>query len=273
MRISLLTLLLVAGLCPGCSPGPVDQATQAGDEDAEAEAIRRTVFHAQRGGFERHELDGFMAQWTDDAQLVIRRTEKDDQYERVIHRSQIEAVRALVYRGENLPFPSPKLKITYDEVRVEVSGERATLRARTTIRGDGGWEQAQENFRLRKTAQGWRIAGNLYWPIKWNSGDETIVYNDDTFKELDAAVEQARRQDDPRELGSALGDALRYAEAYRVAKKLTTRPDATPDDWYQCGFMAIQLGDADDAKRCFAKARSLESNSAVPEDTTPDEKE
>ena len=243
--------------CTGAEENGKAPRTAGADQ---VKSIEQVVFEAQRAGFERHDLKAYMRQWTDDAQIVLGRSAEPDKSDVVLDRKQIEATRRLMFRD----MLDPALKLNHEDVQVEVTGDRAELRVRTTATFEGGFEAGREIYRLRKTPDGWKVFLNRWWPTKTQSGAETITYDAATWKSLDDRVTKARQDGDPHELISALRSAYRFAEAHATARKLTDRPDATVDDWVSRGFAALYAGDADDTLRSFEKARTLDPDASVP---------
>ncbi|MHC4404871.1 MAG: DUF4440 domain-containing protein [Planctomycetota bacterium] len=230
----------------------------------EADAIRKTVFDAQRAGHVRHDLEAYMAQFTEDAQIVGGRSEKPHQYDLALNRKKIEATRRLRFRGRTWV-----TKLEFDDARVEIAGGEAVLRVHTTVEVAGTTEtshveEVQEIYRLRRTPDGWKVFLNRWWPAKMEFPGERVVYDVKTWQALDADVEQAKRDGDPQALASAFFWAFRFAEAHAAAGKLTGRPDAEASDWALRGQAALFAGDAADATRSFATARSLNPEVALP---------
>ncbi|MBY0525397.1 MAG: DUF4440 domain-containing protein [Gemmataceae bacterium] len=129
--------------------------------------IVKLVQDSQRAGIERHEFDGYITIWAADAKLVYSRAETASVYDTIWSRAQLEATVRTKCRAER-----PKdVKLTYENVRTEVAGDRAVLRCRTTKRAAEGTSIADEVFQLRRTDAGWKVFENRFWLIEWRDGD------------------------------------------------------------------------------------------------------
>src|SRR5262245_16583734 len=63
--------------------------------DATGADLAKKIQESQQAGFERHDLDAFLAIWADDAKRIVGRTEKPDKYDTVLTRAQLEATHKL----------------------------------------------------------------------------------------------------------------------------------------------------------------------------------
>ena len=225
----------------------------------EKDIVAKTVFDAQRAGFVRHDIKAYMSQWTDDAKLVGGRRDTPELYDFTMNRKQIESSRRMLFQGK----PAiTKVDFEVDDVKVE--DDRATLRVRSTSHFDGGTVQVGEIYRLRKTGEGWKVFENRWWLIRRQIGDRTIVYDAEKLKRADAAVIREKRTGSSEALVSAMRDACRFKEAHRAAIAVTKDKGATAVDWLVRGTLAMQVGDANDAKVSFLKALSLDANVELP---------
>lgn len=60
-------------------------------EDSDRETIQKLVQDSQRAGHIKHDLDKYMSMWTDDAKIIIGRSEKAGPYDVTIPRKEFEA--------------------------------------------------------------------------------------------------------------------------------------------------------------------------------------
>jgi hypothetical protein len=221
--------------------------------------IRDLIVTAQRAGFEKNDLDGYMKQWADDAQIIAGRGPEPGEHDTTLDRKQIEATRRV--RFETLPklFSSDPLKLQFEDLKIDVSGGQAVVRATAKVSyGESGefYEQVKEIYKLRRAPDGWRVYSDRFWLEETKTPDGATRFDAEKWEQFDAEVAAARKSNDPRRLVPALMAAMRFAEAHTIAKQITANDD--DDDWHLRGWAALQAGDASDAVRSFQKAKLLE---------------
>jgi WD40 repeat protein len=220
---------------------------------ADERAIRDAVLRAEYLGWMRHDLGAYLAIRADDVRVTHGRGEEPDRHDLTMDRSQLEAIRRIQF-GEPLPTAGQS---SYEDVRVEVGGDRASLGFRVVGAWKDGFSEGAALFRLRRTARGWQIVEERGWPVRSRQGPKTVVYDAETWKAKDAAVE-VRRGGDLRKLAEALDEASRPAEAHAVARELTAQDGASARDWSLRGNLAVKAGDAQDAQSAFRMAQALD---------------
>jgi hypothetical protein len=256
-----LLLLSVLALCiTACSTrtAPVPQPVAPFEEtdgrvNATQREVERTVFDAQRAGFEQRDLAGYMAAWAEDARLVAGRTERAGPHDVTLTRSQIEATK-------RVRFPHlPELTLSFEVQHFEYDGKAALLRTLSTLRGPENFvEQNVEVYRLRREAGSWKVHENRYWPVRVATETEVIIYGDDTWQKLDTAVEATASGTLDRVY--ALLDAFRVHEAYTEITRLTTAyPDYSPS-WYLRYQLALRVGDVEGVRLCNESIARLENH-------------
>jgi len=88
---------------------------------------------------------------------------------------------------------APKdVHLDFGEARIDIAGEKATLRYRSTLKTPEFIGAADEIFRLRKTGKGWKVYENRYWPVEVRVGDQITRFDAATWEKLDAEVERSR---------------------------------------------------------------------------------
>jgi hypothetical protein len=235
---------------------PVRQAFVTFDQTLERErATRREiegiVFDAQRAGFERRDLEGYMAAWTADARLIGGRTEIDGPHDVTLTHSQIEATKR-----ERFPH-FPKLTLSFEVQHFEHDGETALLRTLSTIASETHLEQNAERYGLRREGGRWKIYENRYWPVRVATETRTVVYGGDTWRKLDAAVEVTAAG--TLERAYALLEAFRVHEAYTEAMQLTDAHAGSIPAWYLRYDLALRVGAVEDVRVCNESIARLES--------------
>jgi WD40 repeat protein len=227
--------------------------------DADERAIRDAVLRADYLGWMSHDLRAYLAIRADDVRVTQGRGEEPDRHDQTLDRSQLEAIRRIQFGG-----PLPNLvHRSYEDVRVQVEGDRASLRFRLVLEENEGFEEQASLFHLRRTPGGWQIFAERGWLLRTRRGPETILYDAATWNARDAAVEAARGGD-VRKLAEAMDDASRPTEAHAAARELTAQDGASARDWALRGALAFKAGDARDAGLAFQKALSLDPEVELP---------
>jgi hypothetical protein len=242
-----LAFFVATAACGG--GGPESQtAQQTSVEDA---VVERLIVDSQRAGFERHDLEAYLAPWADDGLIVIGRGPEASPHDHAITRAQNEAIKRLRFAGR----PPRGARMSHAEARVEVDGDQAVMTVQTSFRSEGVVEVVRERYTLARRAGRWQITENRWWLEAAGFGDESIAYDAERWAELDAAVESARESGDRERLAFALAAASRHAEALALWKEITVEPDASGRAWSARALSALLSGDADDALASFHRAR------------------
>ena len=227
--------------------------------DAEAEAIKDVVFNAEQKGWTDGDLAAYMAARTEDYRGTFLRGPEPSSADIAASGPSIAATRRLQFREISKDVP-----MHFDDVRCEVSSDRATLSYEVTSI-IGTWLRAWKfHFELRRTPDGWKIFADRGWPIRAREGGKIIPLDAAYWAERDRRVEQARASGDPRAVVNALVDALRFVEAFAAARKLTESPGATAADWVLRGTVALSALDAADAVDSIKKALAIDPKATVP---------
>lgn len=239
-----------AGTAAAPSVTPTTVSSHGPEPVSEAEVIVKTIEQAMRAGLQRHDLGAYMSLWADDATLVVARRETKGRYDLSLTRAQIEASRKVRF---SVP-PVTNFAIEFADADVKVEGDQATMTWLVATDVGGVDAKIAEHYELRKTATGWKVTLNRYWPVQHSRQGETTRYDTASWKRLDDAVAAAKQAGNGRKVLAALIAAWRFAEAHAQAKKVTAQPDATAADWQTRSAMAVQVGDGKDAAAARAKA-------------------
>ncbi len=259
MRASVICVLAAtAASCSGGTAG-TRTATPRPATAAESEAIQRVVFDAQRAGFVRHDVEAYLAQWTDDATIVAGRAATAGEHDFSLSRAQIDASKRARFVGEPVV-----QEINFEVGEVTIRGDEATLTTTTVSSIRDGGERAGEMYLLRKTAAGWRVYQNRYWMISSTAGGKTTTYDAEHYAAADARADEARAADDNYELGLALMAGWRWPEAHRAFVALTEENDVEPYDWVLRASAAIVIGDVDDYRTSLTAAHDADPSLAGP---------
>lgn len=222
--------------------------------EADKQSIRESVTTAMKAGIEGHDLEAYLSVWADDAVLVKARSEEKGPYEVTLDREAIAETRALLF---GLPVP-PGTTVSFEDVQVDVDGDRATLRMRSSVSGPNVRETVAEVYELRRGANGWRITKNRFWPLSTLQGNALIEFTAEEWAKRDARVAELKERGDDRRLVGALLDAQRFTDAHETAQRLCVDGLADPRGWALCAFAALAAGDAEAAKKDYRKALKLE---------------
>jgi hypothetical protein len=172
MRTTWVGVALLAGAgCGGDTP----------TASPEPKALLKMVREAEAAGFERHDLDKFLAIWADDGKLIEGRTEKPDKYDTVLARPQLEAKYKLSFA---VP-PTKEVRVEFEQERVTVDGDEATVRYRAMTRYSEVTITADEVYRLRRQGGAWKVYENRTWPVEGSAGEWVHTYDAETWKVLE----------------------------------------------------------------------------------------
>jgi len=228
-------------------------------DNAEEEAILRTVYGAEQAGWLHHDADAYLALWADDAKITAGRGPKVDRYDRTIDRRTFDRVQRLQFQGP----PPQGVQFNYQTIAIEVDGDQARHDYESVVQFAGGFESFAATTRLRKSERGWQKIENRWWPVKKRHGDRVTTFDAAGLEALDVAVEERRAEGNTQALVESLVDAFRWQEAQEVAHRLTESPDANAGDWVLRGLTALRANDADDAIASFKRALELDANAPV----------
>jgi len=248
----------IIALCVSCGGGQTGGESRGHSGD-EIEEIHKVVFDAQRAGQMRTDLATYMAQWTDDARVIVARSEQPSDLDYSLDLAQIGATRKLQFQE-----PSVARAVEFSNPRVTFEGEVATLRVDVHVGYPDSAELVSEIYRLRRTDAGWRVFENRWWWISSMESGETTTMDAEYWAPLDARVDVERGDGDLYELGVALMDASRFPEAHAVFVQVTEGQDSEPHDWFLRGQAALMIGHADDALASFRRVLELDPRAPVP---------
>lgn len=249
--------LAIAALCAAC--GGTQSGGSHGHSGDEVEEIHKVVFEAQRAGHIRRDLAKYMSQWTDDARIVVGRSEQPGDYDWSLDRAQIEATRTLQFQE-----PSVVRNVEFQNPRVTFEDDVATMRVDVQVAYPDAAASMSEIYKLRRTDAGWRVFENRWWRVSTMEYGKTTTFDDAYWAERDARVDTERAAGDTYELGVALMDAWRFPEAHEMFVKLTEGQDPEPHDWFLRGQTALMIGQAEDAVASFRAALELDPRAQVP---------
>ena len=215
---------------------------------------------AQRAGYERHDLAAYMGQWDPNATLTAARSASKGPYDRTINLATIRATRAERYFRQ----PKDGRSLTWSRAQVSIKGQGAEVSWRALSRHSDGTELVAETYALRRTAKGWRVVSNRFWPLETQeTGKRVRVYDAATWSKLDAWA--ARPACFGGRCPSRLLTAWRFAEAWREASRISQRTGgATAHAWLLRGICAVLSGHVADARPSFDRARQLDATLPLP---------
>ena len=256
-------IILLAFICPVTfaqeqpEPNPETAGLQG-----EAREIADWVFACQKAGWEDHDIDTYLSQWADDATVILARGEETGEYDIVYDHDQIVATRTMRMRGE-----TPGIQITYGDVEAEIDGDTAIITCETlTTDADSNFRVVyRARYTLKRFGDEWRVVEDREWYVSQRNRDQQkTTYTQAQWEELDRAVTEAQQDQDVEAELWTLFDAMRFQEAYDLTKRITQLDDAQAADWSTRGYLAVLIGDAEDAQSSFEIAYELDSEVRMP---------
>lgn len=236
------------------------------DKQARGEAqkaVEKLVYSAMKAGFQKHDLKAYLAAWAEDGEMIGGRTDQDGKYRIELKFAQIKLARKLRFYSA----PPADLTLEFETIDFTLDGSAATLKCRAHSEHQGGFDNVEEVYHLTKTRDGWRIKKNEWRPLEMKFGGmkEGLDFSDpEDLKELDDPVEAAREADDRRALRRALFGALRFAESYDEAKRITEGDDAKAADWSYRAYYAVWSETPGDVIPSLRKAVELDPEVWLP---------
>ncbi|MFT7624573.1 MAG: ketosteroid isomerase-like protein [Myxococcota bacterium] len=227
--------------------------------DSKADAIK-VVHEAQRAGFERHDLAGYLAMWTDDATIIgTRPAAKKGAYDMVQTRAQFGATKKLMFTGRSTLF------LSFSEVKAQATPWGIRIEAVATITAPGAFiEKVQETYLMRRTAAGWRCYQNTWALLATGPADKPVTTDAAYYARLDAAVDAAGIAKDTQRLVDALMQAGRLDEARTAVEHGCKEQPDSAKMWAKRVMVSYRRGDVPDALASAAKARALDGSIWLP---------
>jgi hypothetical protein len=232
------------------APGVADQAT---DED-----LIKLVQDAMVAGFTHHDLEGYLAIWSDDATLIAGRGPEAASTDRVFSRQQIAATKKLIFAG-----PTAGVAVIASDPKVVRKGEEAVLSWRMNNKQRDFAEVVDEVYKLRKTDAGWRVYENRYWLVETGTPEDLVKYTAAYWAAKDAAVSAAQSAGDKRAEITALNEAGRWGEAHTLSAELVSTSEDV-EVWTAHLYLGVASGQTEDAKASACKIKALAPEAVLP---------
>lgn len=249
MRMILLTTLLLAGLAQA------EEAPRSADEAEVAKLVKR----AERAGFERYDVKGYLAAFDANAKWTFGRAEKADEHDYTLSYEQQAAVLAV-----RLKLPRTGSETLYfNDEKFDLADGKGTYSATIDRHFFGGSDGLRSVYTVEKQADGWRIMAVRSRPLRHMLGGEPRMYDEQGLSELDREVENTKSGAFIMRY-TAMVNARRFHEAYALAKAAV---EATPDDSESlaaASFVAFELGHVDEARELSKRARAIAPAIATP---------
>jgi tetratricopeptide (TPR) repeat protein len=238
-----------------------DSVNDAIETRAEIDAIKSSFVAAEEVGRLHRDLESHMKWWAEGGQSTLGRGDEAGPYDVTLDRQTLQAVHSLMFQGVFRPIT----RMDFEKLDVELSDNMATLRTSTVLRLSGGYETWNGIFKLRKKQDGWKAVEGRRWTVSKKLDQVRTDYDVETWKRLDAKVEDCRAKGDLRQLAVALADAYRLVEAHRVLMELTSKNNSPASDWVFRGRIALGAGKPSDTIASFKQALSLDPKAAIPQ--------
>lgn len=262
-RSCVLLALVLSTLSCGEKTAPKPQASAVSEPSPEDSAeLKQEIISAltasQKAGFERHDIDGYLAVWSDDAVLVGGRGPSEGPHDLTLNRQQLEATKRLRFSG-NDSFGV----FTPTDATVELEGKLAEVRWRMTSGSDEFVEVVDELYRLRKTEEGWRVYLNRYWFVEAGPKGRLVARDAAFYEAQDKAATEAKAAGDSAAEFEALAAGGRFKDAFQVLQE-GAKEDSEPEAWGRLAIFAVIVGEVEEAKKAACKARAITPTPSLP---------
>jgi hypothetical protein len=256
-----LSLSLVTLLSTGCGgpakhaelAPPQKQSDSSEDNEATKLEIIAVVSDSQRAGFEKYDIEAYLAPWSDDAKLISGRAQAPGPHDLVLSRSQIEATKRLRFTGKapNIPFNPINPIVTLD-------GDTAQLHWTMNSGTAEFVESVDELYKLRRTEDGWQVYENRFWSVLAGPRAAPTKHDAAYYAQHDDALEKARTVGNQEAEMIALQAGARLNEAYLLATKIAAS-ESTAEHWAQVAWLALVVGEVEVAKQAVCSAKAIDS--------------
>jgi hypothetical protein len=238
-------------------PLPERENTGAAEDPALTEqAVLNTLLGLNRALLTHHDIDTYMAGWRNDGVWVGARNARPGKYDVKLDTEQLAALRRLVVKSE------PSREVSYDDERVAIDDERATVSWTLRTSFDTTVDLFAEKYELVFERGHWKVVAFRYWPVARTEGNETYQFEAGWADALDAKIEaMILTGGNEAELTYELFNAYRFREAHAVVKRVT---EADPDNtwaWRMRMLSAGFSGDIDDATLCQERLEMIDHGS------------
>ncbi|MCA9538382.1 MAG: hypothetical protein KC620_05810 [Myxococcales bacterium] len=237
---------------------------QMNDEGAE---IARAIKEAEREGYEHHELARHLAVYADDAVFVKGRREAPDAYDLRFDHETMANRLARQYR-EPL---SGEERIYFRNVKVEVTGDQATMTAEVAQHFFGGRDELLARFEVARTDAGWRVKAVRTWPTAQQIGPDIKRFSDTFWLEADKRAE-TNLTDETSSLYTRLATLLEARwtmRAYQEACAATERRPTDTEAWLARARLALEVGALADVDKAAARLMKLAPRQDLPRALRP----
>ncbi|HAN32457.1 MAG TPA: hypothetical protein DCQ06_12750 [Myxococcales bacterium] len=252
--------LILAGACclVGCVSAHQSQPITTASAGVVKRQIAETIIYARRDELERHHLGPALRPWANHATLTLARSAREADTDYTMGYNQVaERMMQTLYGAAGAA-----RRIRYTAPVWTVVGANATFEATLEIADPGAQHWYRERYELWLSDIGWVITACRRWPLRTLIAGRRTKISWREWDRLDHVV--AEQRSGTLEQARALWGAHRYAEALRVADKLTQSTPKLAAAWAALGRFSAELGQSKRARMAYQRAFSLEPKLRVP---------
>jgi WD40 repeat protein len=210
-------------------------------DDAGRDAICRAVFGADQRGWNHADLPAYLASYAADARVTHGRGPRPGEHDVTFDRSALAGFTRTVAPL----WAQDGYRSTYHDVSVTRTGDTAELKYTKTDSTGEFFVTWSAVGTVRRIGNTWVIAEIRRWPVRMRRGGWRREFDAEGFRELDAAVDAARKEKDGGKLVAAMIAARQFGAALTAARDLTRKPEAKAADWLLLAEAALETATTD----------------------------
>lgn len=255
---SLFVVIVLSTGCGGAATHseltpPKAQSDSTADDEATKLEIIAVVTDSQKAGFEKHDIEAYLAPWSSDAKLISGRGPDAGPHDLVLDRSQIEATKRLRFTGQ-----APDIPFNPIDPIVTLDGDTAQLQWTMNSGTDEYVESVDELYKLRRTDGVWEVYENRFWNVLSGPRSQPTKHDAAHYALQDAAAESAKASGDQEAEMRALLAGARLHDAHLLATRIAAS-ESTKEHWAQVAWIALVVGEVDVAKQAVCSAKAIDS--------------
>lgn len=211
--------------------------------DNDETQLRRLIVQSQQGGQATHDIDAWLAAWSDDARFTRGRGPEPAETDLTLQGEQLHRARPLQMAGEATLGQS----IWPERIDVNIDGNRATARVTEITQASDSFDERECRYEFAKQDGDWKIVSQRVWKTRVKRGGSILKLNDDFYQQQDLAVERLRASGDRQRLITTLTNLAMHREAHKLLCEQIDQEGETFYLWRQRIGRAVAIGEVDDA--------------------------
>ena len=228
--------------------------------------VYELIVSSLRAGFEKGDLATYMKIWAPEAKIISARSLTDDSHNVVITRAQNEQTKRILFSMEQTLQMKPKVRsveINKDSAVVFLTVELHYLQQPFV-------QTVGERYLLQKTDNNWRITENRWWVEKDNYDGKVQVHSPQFYQQIDSEIAKLPKNTGIMDRVRLLYLARRAQQAFtELEAHIYALPNPSSALWYQLGWTATWVGNAQVSVEAFRKAHALDPNLLIPKTALP----